>query len=164
MTTAEYNAYMGFDWSLDGKYEVGDTITTVSDPDPTRTPRPVHSFKDLWIWKHGMQLVKEIYMVTRKLPADERFGLTSQLRRAAVSVPSNIAEGWGRNKQGYLLLGLTYSRGSLHEIETQLLICADLEFLSPEEVQPIIDHLGAISVGLLRFMNTLDKKERPKRS
>lgn len=159
MTMEEYNEHMGFDWSIEGKYAVGDTISIVSDPEPTSAPRPVQSFKDLWIWKHGMQLVKEIYVVTRKLPANERFGLTSQLRRAAVSVPSNIAEGWGRNKQGYLLLGLSYSRGSLHEIETQLLICVDLEFLTKEEVQPIIDHVGAISVGLLRFMSKLEKKK-----
>jgi four helix bundle protein len=143
-------------WNLEGLYELGDNLSMVSEPEGGR----VESFKDLWVWKHGMQLVKEVYLATRKMPKEELYGLTSQLRRASVSVPSNIAEGWGRNKTGYLLLGMSYARGSLHEIETQLLICVELEFMSKQEVQPILDHIGAISVGLLRFMNKLETKKR----
>jgi four helix bundle protein len=142
------------DWKLEGYYEVGETISVVAEPDG----RKVTDFKDLWVWKTGMQLLKPIYQVTRKLPKEEQYGLVSQLRRAAVSVPSNIAEGWGRNKRGYLLLGLSYSRGSLHEIETQLLACVELEFLTHEDVQPLLDKIAGISTGLLRFMNNLEPK------
>jgi four helix bundle protein len=142
------------DWKLEGYYEVGETISVVAEPDG----RTVTNFKDLWVWKTGMQLLKPIYQVTRKLPKEEQYGLVSQLRRAAVSVPSNIAEGWGRNKRGYLLLGLSYSRGSLHEIETQLLACVELEFLTHEDVQPLLDKIAGFSTGLLRFMTNLEAK------
>lgn len=140
------------DWNLEGYYEIGETISVVSELDG----RKVTNFKDLWVWKTGMELVKPIYTVTRKLPKEELYGLSSQLRRAVVSVPSNIAEGWGRNKKGYLLLGLSYSRGSLHEIETQLLACVELEFLTQEDIQPLLDKIAGISTGLLRFMNNLE--------
>lgn len=142
------------DWDLSGRYELGDALSIVSEPDG----RKVSNFKDLWVWKTGMQLLKPIYQVTKKLPTEERYGLVSQLRRAAVSVPSNIAEGWGRNKSGYLLLGLSYSRGSLHEIETQLLACVELEFLDRSDIQPILEKIGGISSGLLKFMNNLEAK------
>jgi four helix bundle protein len=142
------------DWNLNGLYELGETISVVAEPDG----RKVTNFKDLWVWKTSMELLKPIYTVTRKLPKEELYGLTSQLRRAAVSVPSNIAEGWGRNKKGYLLLGLSYSRGSLHEIETQLLACFELEFLTHEDIQPLLDKIAGISTGLLRFMNNLESK------
>ncbi len=142
------------DWNLDGMHEPGESISVVAEPDG----RKVTNFKDLWVWKTSMQLLKPIYQITRKLPKEEQYGLVSQLRRASVSVPSNIAEGWGRNKKGYLLLGLSYSRGSLHEIETQLLACVELEFLTPADIQPLLDKIAGISTGLLRFMNTLETK------
>jgi four helix bundle protein len=142
------------DWKLDGYYEIGDTISVVAEPDGGK----VSNFKDLWVWQKAMELLKPIYQITRKLPKEEQFGLVSQLRRATVSISSNIAEGWGRNKKGYLLLGLSYSRGSLHEIETQLLACVELEFLTAEEIQPILDKVAGISSGLLKFMNNLEAK------
>ncbi|HMZ48752.1 MAG TPA: four helix bundle protein [Flavobacteriales bacterium] len=142
------------DWNMNGLYDLGETISVVAEQDG----RKVNNFKDLWVWKTGMELLKPVYQVTRKLPKEELYGLTSQLRRAAVSVPSNIAEGWGRNKKGYLLLGLSYSRGSLHEIETQLLACVELEFLKHEDIQPLLDKIAGISTGLLRFMNNLESK------
>ena len=142
------------DWNMNGLYDLGETISVVAEQDG----RKVNNFKDLWVWKTGMELLKPVYQVTRKLPKEELYGLTSQLRRAAVSVPSNIAEGWGRNKKGYLLLGLSYSRGSLHEIETQLLACVELELLKHEDIQPLLDKIAGISTGLLRFMNNLESK------
>ena len=148
------NDQLKHDWNLIGLYELGETISVVAEPDG----RKVTNFKDLWVWKTGMELLKPVYTVTRKLPKEELYGLTSQLRRAAVSVPSNIAEGWGRNKKGYLLLGLSYSRGSLHEIETQLLACVELDFLTQDDVQPLLDKIAGISTGLLRFMNNLESK------
>lgn len=139
------------DWDLKGLYAEGIANSVVAEPDG----RQVSNFKELWVWKASMELLKPVYHVTRKLPKEEQYGLVSQLRRAAVSVPSNIAEGWSRNKKGYLLQGMSYSRGSLHEIETQLLACVELEFLTQEDIQPILDKIAGLSTGLLRFMNNL---------
>lgn len=142
------------DWNLEGKYLEGGVISMVSEPGGNK----VTNYKDLWIYVQSRLLVTDIYRLTRKLPKEEVYGLTSQLRRASVSVPSNIAEGWGRNKNGYFLLGMSYSRGSIHEVETQLLICSDLEFLTHDEINPLLGKIAAISAGLLKFMNKLDTK------
>jgi len=83
---------------------------------------PVERFEDLRVWQAGMNLATTIYELTALLPASEKFGLTSQLRRAAVSVPSNIAEGWGRGSRNDYLRFLRIARGSLYEVKTQLLI------------------------------------------
>jgi len=86
----------------------------------------IKSYRDLIAWQKAMELVVLVYEETRKLPDDERFGLTSQLRRCAVSVPSNIAEGWGRgsSRDNVRLLGI--ARGSLMELATQAEICRRL--------------------------------------
>ncbi len=83
---------------------------------------PVRSFKDLHVWQKAMILVDACYSITKHFPSDERFGLVSQIRRAAVSVPSNIAEGHGRTGAGEYLRFLSVARGSLRELETLLLI------------------------------------------
>jgi len=80
------------------------------------------SYKDLEVWKLAVSLVKEIYQATRKFPPSESFGLTNQIRRAAVSVPSNIAEGQGRNSGKEFRQFLSFGLGSLGELETQLII------------------------------------------
>ncbi len=84
------------------------------------------SFKDLIVWQKAMTLTKEVYSLCKKLPKDELFALSSQMRRSAVSIPSNIAEGYGRrNKKEYLqFLGVAY--GSACELETQLILCKEL--------------------------------------
>jgi four helix bundle protein len=143
------------DWNLEGYFEPGDMISVVAEPDG----RKVSGFKELWVWKQGMILTNMIYTITRKFPKDELFGLTSQLRRAAVSVPSNVAEGWARNRIGYFQMGLTYSRGSVAEIETQLLIAIDQEYITKEEAQPVIDLLNGLSAALLNFMAKLDERK-----
>ncbi|RPI59311.1 MAG: four helix bundle protein, partial [Planctomycetaceae bacterium] len=79
--------------------------------------RPIRSYKDLQVWQKSMELAGQIYEATQKFPADERFGLTSQLRRAAVSVPSNIAEGYGRGTRKDYKRFLQVARGSLYELE-----------------------------------------------
>lgn len=143
------------DWNMEGYFLPGDTISVVSEPEG----RTVSGFKDLWVWKQGMVLTSRIYKLTRKFPKDEMFGLTSQLRRAAVSVPSNVAEGWARNRIGYFQMGLTYARGSVAEIETQLLIAVDQEYITMEEAQPVIDLLNGLSSALLKFLVKLEGKK-----
>lgn len=86
------------------------------------------SYQDLLVWQKGMSIVENVYMATRNFPSDEQFGLTSQLRRCAVSVPSNIAEGYGRGTQKSYVNFLKIARGSLLELETQMLISERLGF------------------------------------
>ena len=87
-------------------------------------------FKDLVVWKRGIDLVEDIYALTANLPANEQFGLVSQMRRAAVSIPSNIAEGQGRKSAKEFIQFLYIAKGSLAEIETQLIICERLKFVA----------------------------------
>lgn len=103
-----------------------------------------------------MMLVKVVYEVTRHLPDTERWGLTSQMRRAAVSIPSNIAEGYGRQATGEYRHHLSISRGSLLELETQLLLCQDLELLQEPQTQPMLAEIDQLS----RMLATLIRKLR----
>src|SRR3974390_2610222 len=90
------------------------------------------SYTDLVVWQKAVELVTEIYKATSNFPREELFGLTSQIRRSAVSVPSNIAEGQGRATKGEFVQFLGHARGSLFELETQVLIAAELKYLSDE--------------------------------
>ena len=89
---------------------------------------PASSFRDLRVWQEAMKLTTEIYRGTVNFPKHELYGLSSQIRRAAVSVPSNIAEGKGRSTDKELVLFLHHARGSLLEVETQLLIARGLKY------------------------------------
>jgi len=110
------------------------------------------SYKDLIAWQRAIRLVTGIYEATRGFPRDEVYGLTSQLRRAAVSVPSNIAEGQARFSRKEFHHFLSVARGSLVEIETQLIIARNLGYASPRENQALLDEaaeLGRILNGLI---------------
>jgi four helix bundle protein len=86
------------------------------------TNRPLRGYRELIAWQKSVELVTEIYSITKEFPRDEIYGLTSQLRRSAVSVPSNIAEGQGRATKGEFIQFLGHARGSLFELETQIVI------------------------------------------
>lgn len=103
-------------------------------------------------------MVTLVYSLVRKFPREETYGLTSQLKRASVSVPSNIAEGWGRNRTGYLNLGLCYARGSVHEVESQLITAINLGYLNKAETATAMDLIMRCSAGLLNFMSKLEIK------
>jgi len=92
----------------------------------------VNSYKDLLIWQKGIKIVLLIYKLVKKFPDDERFALTSQLKRASVSIPSNIAEGFGRNTDKSFSYFLDIAKGSLNEIEIQLIISKELDFVKDE--------------------------------
>jgi four helix bundle protein len=141
-------------WKLE-EYQIGEELSMVSEPG---SERHAQNFKDLRVWQQGRDLVKIVYKISRKFPKDELFGLTSQIRRASVSVTSNIAEGWGRNKTGYFGLGLSYSRGSVHEVESQLINAIDLEFITEADAIPAMDLILRCSSGLLNFIAKLDSK------
>lgn len=106
-------------------------------------------YRESVAWQKGMQLVHCVYEATRSFPADERFGLTSQLRRAAVSVPSNVAEGKGRASQGELLQFLGNARGSLLEVQTQLEVAAMEGFGNEEE----LDTAYCLAEEVLKIIN-----------
>jgi len=96
------------------------------------TPDKPKNFKDLLVWQRGIELVKNVYRLTADFPSEEKFGLTSQMRRAAVSIPSNIAEGQARNTTGEFIQFLAIAQGSLAELETQLIVASELGFRTVE--------------------------------
>ncbi len=118
----------------------------------------IKSFKDLLVWQKGRVLVKMIYQLTMPFPAEEKFGLTNQLRRAGVSIPSNIAEGWGRNSTGSYIQFLRIAKGSLCEAETQLILAYDLGYLKEQELKSVTDSIDELSRMLRSLIDTLDKK------
>ncbi|WGH76421.1 four helix bundle protein [Tenacibaculum tangerinum] len=101
----------------------------------------MRNFRSLDIWKEGIEIVKEVYSLSEKLPPEEKFGLKSQITRAAVSIPSNIAEGASRNSEIEFKRFLEISMGSLFEVETQLVIVQELGFVSSEELRLIFELL-----------------------
>ena len=113
---------------------------------------------ELKAWQEAMELVKEIYRVTRNFPKEEIYGLVSQMRRAAVSIPSNISEGAARGGDREFIQFLIIARGSLSELETQLLISKDLGYMSDTpDIQERIDKLFALIGGLLRSLRERGK-------
>ena len=104
----------------------------------------IESYKDLIVWQKSMVKVEMVYKITNRLPADEQWGLRSQMRRAAVSVPSNIAEGYGRQTAGNYKQFLCICRGSLYEIETQMLLCIRLNYLNEKETEPVLNNITEI--------------------
>lgn len=105
-----------------------------------------------------MQLAKSVYAVTEQFPKSETFGLTSQLRRAAVSVPSNIAEGQGRLTDKLFAVFLGQARGSLFELETQLELACGLGFLDYQKVEPLLQECAEIARMLNGLLNTIKMK------
>jgi four helix bundle protein len=115
-------------------------------------------FKDLIVWQKAIQLTMEIYKLTAGFPDSERFGLVNQMRRASVSIPSNIAEGHARSGRGEYLQFLSHSRGSCAEIETQLVIAKGLGFgqeIRLDSCSELCDHVG-------RLLSSLCKSIRAK--
>src|SRR6266542_2536034 len=117
----------------------------------------IQTYRDLTVWQKSMDLVAEIYRLTKLFPQDELFGLTSQIRRAAVSVPANIAEGYGRIHRKEYLHHLSIARGSLMEVETHLQIAVRLSYLSREQVVPswgLAQEVGRLLNGLIRSLES----------
>lgn len=114
------------------------------------------NYRDLVVWQKSIDFVSEVYRLTADFPSHEQFGLTSQLRRAAVSVASNIAEGEGRDSKGDFKRFLAIAHGSLREAETQLIIAARLGYAPKESVNQRLDdaaEIGRMIRGLSRSLN-----------
>jgi four helix bundle protein len=113
----------------------------------------INSYKDLIVWQKSIALVTEIYKLTKTFPAEEKFGIVNQLNRAVVSIPANIAEGWGRESSKNYLQFLRVSRGSLMETETLLVISKNLNYIDDENFRMIsekLDETGKILQGLIK--------------
>ena len=117
------------------------------------------SYKDLIAWQKGILLVKHIYKLTSIFPGEEKFGLISQLRRAAVSVPSNIAEGQARRTTGDFIHFISNAEGSVAEVETQLIIAVELSFCSQAQAQTCF----SVNDELRRMLNALRRSLESKR-
>jgi len=120
--------------------------------------REIISYKDLDVWQQTRLLVKSVYELTRKFPKEEQFGLTNQSRRAAVSVTSNIAEGCGRNHFRDSTQFFFIARASLYELETQLIVAGDLEYITEKDVEVIISHVTRCKKLLNGFINYFQKQ------
>jgi len=121
----------------------------------------METHKDLRVWQQSIELVSEIYMITKNFPKEEMFGLVSQMRRAAVSVPSNIAEGYARGTDREKVHFLRISSGSMSEVETQLIMCMKLGYISQEQYDEISEKLTAVWKQLNSLMGTIKKRLQP---
>ena len=117
----------------------------IDDTSRPRQRRIVKGYSDLFVWERAMDLVAEAYRLTEAFPAQEKYGLAQQLRRAAVSVPSNIAEGHGRDHLGEYLHHLSVAKGSLMELETQTLIAGRLGYVEKADEARILGKAGEVS-------------------
>jgi four helix bundle protein len=120
----------------------------------------MHQYKELSIWKKSVELGTEIYKLTKQFPSDERFGLISQLRRAAVSVPSNIAEGAGRKSDREFCQFLSISYGSLCELDTQLIISTILGYVKEDEINKYSEKIVELQKMIFVLINKLSGGQR----
>ncbi|WP_271393917.1 four helix bundle protein [Aequorivita sinensis] len=114
----------------------------------------MHNFQELKIWQKSMDIAEQTYRITTKFPKEEKYGLTSQVKRSAISVPSNIAEGAGRNTDGEFKNFLGIANGSSNELFTQLVLSQRLELVSENTVKPILNEL----IEIQKMNYTLIKK------
>lgn len=118
---------------------------------------PLRSFRDLIVWQKAMRLARETYCLVKLLPMEERYALYDQMRRAAVSIPSNIAEGQSRNTKKEFIQFLHIAKGSNSELMTQFLLCLDFEYLKKEEIQKVMNlctEIDGLLGGLIKSLKT----------
>jgi len=116
------------------------------------------NYKELSIWQKSYQLCLEIYRITKEFPKEERYGLTSQIRRASVSIPSNIAEGYGRKTTPEYLRALYVAYGSNCELETQILLSGDLGYINEEDMKKLQKAIGDVERMLKALIRALENK------
>lgn len=121
----------------------------------------IKSYKDLLIWQKGMSLCKLVYEIVAEFPTDERFGLVSQMKRSAISIRSNIAEGYGRNYTNNYIQFLSIARGSLMELETQVILAFELQFLKEDKFNQMMKLIEEESKMLNSFIKSIKNKLLP---
>lgn len=116
----------------------------------------MHNFKRLDTWNLAMKVAKTTYELTGEFPKSERYGMTSQIKRSAISIPSNIAEGAGRNNNGEFKHFLGIAAGSTYELETQLLLSEQFGFLSSERLQPVLVEIEILQKKLYNLIKSIN--------
>ena len=116
------------------------------------------NYTELKVWQRAYQLCLEIYKITKRFPKEERYGLTSQIRRAAVSVPSNIAEGYGRKTTPEYIRFLYIAYGSNCELETQILLSGDLDYIETGKLEILKERIGEVERMLKALIKSLERK------
>lgn len=119
----------------------------------------IRSYRDLEVWQQGMALAEGCYRVTKTFPKEEVYGMVSQIRRAAVSIPANIAEGYGREYRNEYIQFLRIAQGSLKELETHLLLAVRVEFITTQTAQPLLAHCESIGKLLRALLRALQKTQ-----
>lgn len=122
------------------------------------SPVKIVDHRDLDIWKMAMSLAVDVYNLTKSLPADERFGLISQMRRSAVSIPANIAEGYGRETRGSYLQFLRISQGSARELETLIELAGQVGYLNAAERDPVIAKITRVAMMQRRLIQAVERR------
>jgi four helix bundle protein len=117
----------------------------------------INSYRDLQVWQEGMDLAVDAYTLTQGFPKHEAFGMTSQIRRAATSIPANIAEGYSRDSRGEYLQFLRIAQGSLKELETHLLLAERVELCLQPAIQPLLVRSDRLGKRLHTLIRTLQK-------
>ncbi|MCL6649685.1 MAG: four helix bundle protein [Chloroflexi bacterium] len=120
----------------------------------------IQSFRDLEVWQKAMELAEEVYRLTKDFPQEELFGLTSQMRQAATSVPANIAEGWARRGTREFLQFLNIASGSLRELETYLHLAPRIKLTTQEQVEPLLDLAQTLGKQLIALQRSLQAKSK----
>ena len=118
----------------------------------------MHDYKKLNVWMEAMKLVTEVYKMTKTFPSEEKFGLVSQINRSAVSIPSNIAEGAGRNSTKEFINYLTVANASSYELETQLLISRNLGYINDGQLLPLTSAIETIQKMIFKLIKNLKTK------
>jgi len=118
----------------------------------------INSYRDLRVWQDAMSLAESCYRLTAQFPRDELFGLTSQVRRAAASIPANVAEGHGRENTGSFVQSLRISQGSLKELETHLLLAERVGILAASDLEPVIGRCESLGKMLRALIRSLQDK------
>ena len=117
----------------------------------------MHNFKNLLVWKKARELVKEVYLFLANFPADERYGLSSQIKRCSVSIPSNIAEGSGRSSDLDFCRFLKISLGSSYELETQIILALDLKLINEQQFEIVSKNISEVQKMLHGLIKSLGK-------
>ncbi len=120
--------------------------------------RPLQSYRDLRVWQEAMALGEKCYQLTREFPKDELYGMTSQIRRSAASVPANIAEGYGRGTRGEYIQSLRVSQGSLKELETHLILSQRVRLAPETAFGPALAQCELVGKLLFALIRSLQKK------
>ena len=116
------------------------------------------NFKELNVWQKSYELCLQLYKVSKRFPKDEIYGLTSQIRRSAVSIPSNIAEGYGRKTTTEYVRFLYIAYGSVCELETQTMLCGELGYIGKERFHKLTEEIGAVERILKALIKSLENK------